>query len=66
MNTPLYEVRYQSLFQDGRALCFPCDAQGHVDLCSLSENAMENYLFARAMVGREFAAPHVEQTEPLH
>ena len=66
MNTTLFEVRYQSLFQDGRALCFPCDAKGQVDLCSLSDAAMENYLFARAMVGREYATPQVEPAEPCH
>ncbi len=66
MNTTLFEVRYQSLFQEGRALCFPCDAKGQVDLCSLSDTAMENYLFARAMVGREYAAPLVEPAEPCH
>ncbi len=66
MNTTPYEVRYQSLFQDGRALCFPCDAQGHVDLCTLSDTAMENYLFARAMVGREYATPQVEPAESCH
>lgn len=56
LQTP-YEVRFQSLFNEGRALSFPCDPQGHVDLQTLSPHAMENYLFARAMVGREYAPP---------
>lgn len=54
-----YELRFESLFQSGRALAFPCDAQGGVRLDSLSERARENYLFARAVVGREYATPIV-------
>jgi hypothetical protein len=54
-----FEVRFQSLFDSGRALAFPCDARGHVDLDELSERARHNYLYARAVVGREFAAPVV-------
>lgn len=54
-----YEVRFDSLFRPGRALCFPCDAQGHVNIDQLSERARTNYLFARAMIGREFCYPSV-------
>jgi hypothetical protein len=60
-----YELRFQSLFNEGRALTFPCDAQGHVELDALSERALQNYLYARAVVGREFATPAVLATE-LH
>jgi hypothetical protein len=54
-----YEVRFQSLFRQGRALSFPCDVEGHVVLDSLSDRARDNYLYARAVVGREFAFPTV-------
>lgn len=54
-----FELRYQSLFNAGRALCFPCDAKGQVALDSLSERARNNYLYARAVVGREYAHPCV-------
>jgi hypothetical protein len=54
-----YEIRFQSLIYKDRALAFPCDAQGHVQMDDLSERALENYLFARAVVGREYAAPAV-------
>lgn len=54
-----YELRFESLFQAGRALAFPCDAQGGVRLDALSERARQNYLFARAVVGREYATPIV-------
>jgi hypothetical protein len=54
-----YEIRFQSLFKEGRALCFPCDERGQVSMDLLSERARENYLYARAVVGREFAYPSV-------
>ncbi|SEB08305.1 hypothetical protein [Variovorax sp. YR216] len=54
-----FEVRFRSLFREGRGFAFPCDASGHVNLESLSERGRSNYLFASAMVGREFAAPSV-------
>jgi len=57
--TTSYEVRFQSLFNEGRALSFPCDREGRVDMDRLSSKARGNYLFARAMVGREYAAPAV-------
>ncbi|MDT8990886.1 hypothetical protein RQP54_08410 [Curvibacter sp. APW13] len=50
-----HEIRFQSLFSEGRALSFPCDTEGHVDLNALSPLALDNYLFARATVGREYA-----------
>ena len=54
-----YEIRFQSLFDEGRALCFPCDERGSVLLDSLSPRALANYLYARAVVGREFRFPSV-------
>ncbi len=60
-----YELRFQSLFKEGRALAFPCDAGGHVHLDSLSDAARNNYLYARAVVGREFASPNVRLSD-LH
>ncbi len=65
MMTSDYEVRFQSLFEPGRALSFPCDAQGHVDLDELSPKQMENYLFARATVGRDYQPPSVQHSD-LH
>lgn len=59
MKTARYEIRFQSLFHEGRALVFPCDALGHVPLDDLSDKARENYLYARAVVGREYANPAV-------
>jgi hypothetical protein len=57
-------LRFQSLFNQGRAMTFPCDAQGHVDLDALSERARENYFYARTVIGREFAQPDVVPAFP--
>ena len=56
-----YELRFQSLFREGRAWSFPCDAQGHVDLDTLSERARNNYWFVRTSIGREVDVPRVRQ-----
>lgn len=55
-----FRLCFRSLF-DGRGYAFPCDAQGRVDMDRLSERARNNYFYARAMVGRELAAPEVER-----
>ena len=59
LRTHDFELRFDSLFQEGRALAFPCDAQGRVDLDGLSERARSNYFFARAVIGRNYACPAV-------
>jgi len=60
MDGPSHEIRYQSLFR-GPSLCFPCDERGAVELDALSDRARENYLYARAVVGLEYAFPSVCQ-----
>lgn len=60
-----YELRFRSLFDQGRGYSFPCDPSGHVDIDSLSDCARRNYFFARTVVGREFAAPAVQACD-LH
>lgn len=60
---PAFEIRFPDLFQTGRSLAFPCDAQGHVDIDALSERARTSYLYARAMVGREYALPSVLESD---
>ena len=63
--TAAYEIRFQSLFHEGRALAFPCDRNGQVDLDSVNERVRSNYLFARAMIGRDYAMPFVMPSQ-LH
>ncbi|HMC14148.1 MAG TPA: hypothetical protein VKI18_00850 [Albitalea sp.] len=69
MNTPhasaAFELRFRSLFVEGRGFVFPCDAAGHVDMDSLSRHALNNYLYARSVIGREVAMPAVQSSQ-LH
>lgn len=60
-DAPAFELRFDSLFTPGKALVFPCDAQGCVDMDTLSERARCNYLFAHAMVGKDFFSPCVSR-----
>jgi hypothetical protein len=53
------QLRFQSLFHEGRAYAFPYDSNGCVDLDALSDKARINYLYARTVIGREFARPAV-------
>jgi len=55
-----FQLSFRSLSNSGRGFAFPCDPQGRVDMNQLSERVRTNYLFARAMVGRELALPAVE------
>jgi hypothetical protein len=57
----MHRLCFRSLFQRGRGFAFPCDRTGRVDLDGLTERARNNYLYARAMVGRELSPPVVEQ-----
>ena len=59
-----FELRFQSLFNEGRGLAFPCDAQGRVDMDRLTERARINYLGARTLIGREFAMPMLLAATP--
>ena len=54
-----HEIRYESLHGAGRSLSFPCNAEGQVPLDSLTDTVREDYLYARAVVGREYAFPAV-------
>jgi hypothetical protein len=54
-----FELRFQSLFEDGRGYAFSCDEAGHVDIDTLSSRARLNYFYARTVIGREVAMPAV-------
>ena len=54
-----FELRFQSLFKEGRGYAFDCDSGGHVDLDALSDKLRNSYLFARTLIGREYATPVV-------
>src|SRR5262249_36751156 len=60
IDSPLhFEVWFESLYHAGRGMVFPCDQAGHVDVDALSERGRNNYFFARAMMGREYANPRI-------
>ena len=59
-SSSLFQLCFRSLFDPGRGFAFPCDGAGRVDLDGLSEQARTNYLYARAMIGRELSVPEVE------
>jgi hypothetical protein len=58
-NPNQFELRFLFISDNERGYAFPCDAKGQVDLNQLSERTRINYLYARAMVGRELTAPAV-------
>ena len=59
-----FELRFQFLFKEGRALAFPCDDHGQVDIDQLPAGARHNYLCARTLIGREFAMPRLQAVAP--
>ncbi|HEY9067301.1 MAG TPA: hypothetical protein VIO33_20125 [Burkholderiaceae bacterium] len=54
-----YELLFPCLFRPGRGFAFPCDAQGNVAIDDLCDRSRDNYLYARAVVGRELSVPMV-------
>lgn len=55
-----YQLQFKSLSGWRHDLAFPCDGHGHVDIDVLSDRTRNEYLFARALVGRDFAKPAVQ------
>jgi hypothetical protein len=53
------ELRFLSLSESMRSLAFPCDAAGLVDLDALGDRERNAYLFARALMGYQYAFPVV-------
>lgn len=60
-----FQLCYRSYVDREAGFAFPCDECGHVDLDSLSDRTRNDYLYARAMVGKELDPPLVECTR-LH
>ena len=52
-----FELRFDPLVAEQRALSFPCDAKGCVDLDELGDRSRCNYMFAHALIGRAFTVP---------
>ena len=51
------ELRFVHREDDLKSLAFPCNAAGHVDLDTLDEHKRNQYLFARVLMGRDYAFP---------
>ena len=60
-----HELRFHPLDDSRPVFAFRCDARGDVDLDQLSHRDRNNYLYARASIGREFARPSVEACSPI-
>ncbi len=58
-----WELRFDPLIAGHRGYVFPCSVEGNVDMDRLSERALQNYLYARAMMGRETAWPNVRLSQ---
>jgi hypothetical protein len=59
------ELRFLSLTKSMQSLAFPCDAAGRVDLDALGDRERNAYLFARALMGRDYAYPVVGALAPM-
>ncbi len=52
-----FALQFRSFASATEDLCFPCNANGVVDLNALTPQELKNYLYARALVGRSFSPP---------
>lgn len=51
------EIRFEACTAPGDGFAFPCDQCGRVDLDALRVQDKNDYLFARAMVGKSYFPP---------
>lgn len=58
-----HQLNFHSLFEARRGYAFPCDEAGQVDMDAMSERQRNNYLYARALMGREVAYPVVQTAD---
>jgi hypothetical protein len=58
-----YELHFPSLTKDAVLMAFPCDVRGHVNIDQLAEDAKIAYLYARALIGRDYLLPRVQALE---
>ena len=59
-----HELRFLALEDGCQGYAFPCDSAGCVELDGLTERERTDYLYARAVVGREVAPPSVITKRP--
>ena len=56
-----YLLCFCRLADGNQIYAFPCDANGIVDMDSLSDRARHNYLYARALMGLQTSRPAVRR-----
>ena len=56
-------LRFKPLHHAGSGVAFPCNGAGQVPLDELSDRVRTEYLYARAVMGREYGRPLVETCE---
>ncbi|WP_157271330.1 hypothetical protein [Azohydromonas aeria] len=61
LESPAYELHFESLRDSCSACDFPCDARGQVDMDRLNESALRLYLYARAVIGGIYRFPSVRR-----
>jgi hypothetical protein len=54
-----YELQFRHSAGDRGAVSFPCDVKGNVDMDRLGDEALNDYLFARAVMKLESLTPEV-------
>lgn len=59
-----HQLCFLALEDGHEGYAFPCDPAGHVELDRLTERQRVDYLYARAVVGREVAPPSVIPMPP--
>jgi hypothetical protein len=55
-----FELFFSSFFDGRPGFAFPCDRSGTVNIDDLTERQRLNYLYARSLIGRDFASPSVQ------
>jgi hypothetical protein len=58
-----FQLRFVSISNPGRALAFPCDADGIVDIQTLPERAVANFYKAQDLQGKDYLAPVVVHSD---
>ena len=58
-----WQIRFEPLVAGATASVFSCDAQGQVELDAMEDRARNDYFFARALIGRDFARPVLVRVE---
>lgn len=60
-----YELCFQSLRDRREVLRFPCDEAGRADMDAMDRATLNNYLYARALLGLDFSMASIPQRPVL-